>query len=137
MLIRASGSTGSEVDAEDSLRAISGSRRRHAAHGVRNPASLTRIASTGGSPFYERNDVAGASQFAVRPSHQSYGIGGTLLRLVEELAGEKGVAALGLDTSEDASDLIAMYVRKGYRFVEHTQWSETNYRSVVLGKPLR
>ena len=30
----------------------------------------------------------------------------------------------------------AYYGRRGYRIVESVQWEETNYRSVVLSKPL-
>jgi GNAT superfamily N-acetyltransferase len=78
----------------------------------------------------------GFGQFAVRPSHQGRGIGTTLLRLVEQRAAEQGVRQLALDTSEHAADLIAFYEVKGFRFVEHVQWSETNYRSVVLAKGL-
>ncbi len=81
--------------------------------------------------------MAGVSQFAVRPSYQSHGIGGTLLTFVEEPARERGVSALGLDTSEQAKHLITMYAAKGYAFIEHVRWTGVNYRSVVLAKPLR
>ena len=36
----------------------------------------------------------------------------------------------------DATHLVGWYTRLGYRFIEHTQWSHTNYRSVVLSKPM-
>ena len=91
---------------------------------------------TGGSPFYERIDVAGIGQFAVRPSHQGTGIGSTLLRLVEGRARERGVGMLALDTSEHATDLISLYTAKGYHFIEHVQWSDVNYRSMIFAKQL-
>lgn len=98
--------------------------------------TLKDAANTRGSPFYDRPDVAGFGQFAVRPSDQNRGIGSTLLALVEERALQKGVVELGLDTSEHAFHLIQLYQSKGYRFVEYVQWSATNYRSVLLAKRL-
>jgi GNAT superfamily N-acetyltransferase len=98
--------------------------------------TLAEIASTRGSPFYDREDVASFGQFAVRPSHQGRGIGAKLMSLVEERAREKGVRELALDTSERAADLIAMYRAKGFRFIERIQWGATNYRSMVFSKTL-
>jgi GNAT superfamily N-acetyltransferase len=96
--------------------------------------TLKHPRDTGGSPFYERPDVAGCGQFAVRPGHQGSGIGSTLLGLVEQRASELGAHQLALDTSEHASDLIALYEAKGFRFVEYVKWRDVNYRSVVLAK---
>jgi GNAT superfamily N-acetyltransferase len=98
--------------------------------------TLAEIATTRGSPLYDRDDVASFGQFAVRPSHQSRGIGARLLELVEQRALEKGVGELALDTSERAAQLIELYQAKGYRFVEYVQWSDTNYRSMVFSKKL-
>jgi GNAT superfamily N-acetyltransferase len=98
--------------------------------------TLKDAGKTHGSPFYERADVAGFGQFAVKPEYQGNGVGRTLLELVERRAREQGVAHLALDTSEHAKDLIAFYESKGYRFVEYLQWPDTNYRSVVLSKSL-
>jgi GNAT superfamily N-acetyltransferase len=98
--------------------------------------TLAEAGATKGSPLYDRADVASIGQYGVRPSHQGRGIGSTLLRLVEERAAEKGVAKTALDTSEHAADLIAFYQKCGYRFVEHVQWRETNYRSVIMEKTL-
>ncbi|HVZ23074.1 MAG TPA: GNAT family N-acetyltransferase, partial [Vicinamibacterales bacterium] len=96
--------------------------------------TLAEAAHTAGCPHYDRPDVASVQQFAVRPSHQRCGIGGQLLRLAERRAVETGAVHLALDTSERAGELIAMYERHGYRFVEHAQWPDVNYRSVVLSK---
>jgi GNAT superfamily N-acetyltransferase len=98
--------------------------------------TLKRASESHGSPFYEQPEVAGFGQFAVRPSHQGRGIGAMLLRLIEQRASELGVRQLALDTSEKASDLIALYQAKGFTFVEYLQWPEVNYRSVVLAKRL-
>jgi len=99
--------------------------------------TLSDVATTRGCAFYDRDDVASFGQFAVRPSHQSRGIGSKLLHLVESLAHEKGVGELALDTSEHATDLIAMYQAKGFRFIEYVQWKRPNYRSIVFSKTLR
>ena len=96
--------------------------------------TLKDAAQTFGSPFYERKDVAGFGQLAVRPSHQGHGIGSALIILVEQLAAERGIAHVGLDTSEHASELIRLYESKGYAFVEYIQWPNTNYRSVIMAK---
>jgi len=90
--------------------------------------------STGGSPWYDRPDVAGFGQFGVEPELQGMGIGRTLLAKVEERARELGAAELALDTAEPATHLIELYERWGFRIVETVQWGVTNYRSVVMSK---
>ena len=92
---------------------------------------------TEGSAFYDSPDVAGFGQFAVRPSHQRAGIGSMLMDLVEQRAREQNVKMLALDTSEHAAHLIALYQARGYTFVEHIQWRDVNYRSVIFAKPLQ
>ena len=91
---------------------------------------------TDGCPWYDRPDVASFGQFAVEPALQGSGIGSTLLLLSERRALETGAKHLALDTAEPATHLIAYYNRRGYEFIEHTQWHDTNYRSVILSKPL-
>jgi GNAT superfamily N-acetyltransferase len=98
--------------------------------------TLKHAEETKGSPFYDRDDVALFGQFAVRPADQGRGIGATLILLVEQRAAEQGVAELALDTSERATDLIALYQRKGYSFVEFIQWPDVNYRSIIMAKRL-
>lgn len=98
--------------------------------------TLAATSATGGSPFYDRRDVAHFGQFAVEPACQGTGVGGALLVMIEELARERGVRELGLDTSEHASDLIQFYTARGYRFVEFARWPEVNYRSVIMAKVL-
>lgn len=91
---------------------------------------------TAGCPWYDRPEVASLGQFAVDPQVQARGIGLRLLREVERLAQASGALELALDTAEPATHLVAWYTRLGYRFVEHAQWSHTNYRSVILSKKL-
>ncbi len=88
------------------------------------------------APTYERPDLAMFQQFAVATGYQGQGLGGTLLTRTEERARELGATELAFDTSEGATELIAWYERRGYRFVEHCDWEVTNYRSVVYTKAL-
>lgn len=97
---------------------------------------ITLAAGKKESPFYDREDVAHFGQFAVEPVRQKAGVGSTLLGIIEDLARERGVRELGLDTSEQASDLIQFYMSKGFRFVEFVRWPEVNYRSVIMAKGL-
>ena len=91
----------------------------------------------GGSPWYDRADVASVGQFAVDPPFQRRGVGRAMMDLVERRASELGAAELALDTAENAAGLIAMYTARGYRFIEHVDWRpDTNYRSVVLSLKL-
>jgi predicted N-acetyltransferase YhbS len=98
--------------------------------------TLAEAHATHGSPFYDRPNVASFGQFAVLPALQRQGIGSRLMDIVEARAREKGVAELALDTSEHAEALIAMYTRRGYRFIEYSKWDSVNYRSVILSKRL-
>lgn len=91
---------------------------------------------TDGSPWYDRPDVASTGQLGVDPDYRRHGIGARLMDLVEDRARATGAREIALDTSEGAKHLIALYERRGYRFVEHAQWSVTNYRSVILSKSL-
>ena len=99
--------------------------------------TLAEAHATHGSPFYDRPDVASFGQFAVLPAVQRQGIGSRLMDIVEARAREKGVVELALDTSEHAEALIAMYTKRGYRFIEYSKWDIVNYRSVILSKRLR
>jgi GNAT superfamily N-acetyltransferase len=91
---------------------------------------------SGGSPWYDRSDVASLGQFCVDPEFQGRGIGTRLLNLAEERARECGAAEIALDTSEDALHLIELYAANGYRVVEWVKWEEVNYRSVIMSKPV-
>ena len=89
---------------------------------------------TGGSPWYDRPDVASVGQFAVDPALQGKGLGRQMMKLAEERALASGARELALDTAEPATHLIAWYARLGYRHIEYADWGHTNYRSVIMSK---
>lgn len=86
--------------------------------------------------WYQRPDVYFFTQFAVKPCYQGVGLGKRLMDFVEDYAYKSGAKEMALDTSEHAHHLIAMYEKRGYRFIEYAQWGATNYRSVILSKKL-
>lgn len=94
-------------------------------------------ARTMGLPWLDRPEVASLGQFAVAPELQGAGLGARLMALAERRAFETGAAEIALDTAEPAGHLVALYQRRGYRVIEHTRWSHTNYRSVIMSKPVR
>jgi len=92
--------------------------------------------STRGCPHYDKPGVSSFHQFAVDVPCQGMGIGRRLLDTVEARAVESGANEIALDTAEGATHLIDMYRRWGYRIVGQADWEETNYVSVIMGKPL-
>ena len=89
-----------------------------------------------GCEWYDRGDVACFGQFGVEPSFQKLGIGSRLLDAIEAAARELAIPNLGLDTAEDAAHLVAMYEKRGFARVGHADWEITNYRSIIMNKPL-
>jgi predicted N-acetyltransferase YhbS len=89
---------------------------------------------TGGSPWLDRPEVASLAQFAVARELQTLGLGTRLMDLAEARAAATGAEEIALDTAEQATHLVAWYGRRGYRLIEHAQWSHTNYRSVIMSK---
>jgi GNAT superfamily N-acetyltransferase len=98
--------------------------------------TLKSLERTKGSSWYDRPNVASFGQFAVQPELQKKGIGTKLLDTIENRARELSIDELALDTADGASNLIAMYESRGYRFIEYANWETTNYRSVILSKKL-
>ena len=92
--------------------------------------------AVGGSPWLNREDVCEFGQFTVEPEYQGHGIGGMMVKFVEDLARSRGIAEICLNTSDKAFHLIDWYQRLGYRFIEHVDWKPTNYLSVILSKSL-
>jgi ribosomal protein S18 acetylase RimI-like enzyme len=69
--------------------------------------------------MHNRGDYAYLGMFAVRPSRQGRGIGGLLLERVEKLAFENWQSiAVQMTVISLREDLIAWYVRRGYRSTE-------------------
>lgn len=92
--------------------------------------------SDGSSKHYATPGVFHFGQFAVEPTCQGQGIGRALLAHVEEQAKMQGATHLALDTAEGATHLVNFYSRHGFSVVEQVDWSETNYLSVIMSKPL-
>lgn len=86
--------------------------------------------------WYNQPGVFFFGQFGVDPGYQGRGIGSRVMDHLEMRAAELGARELALDTSERAKDLISMYKKRGYRFIQHQQWEGKTYRSVILSKPL-
>lgn len=88
------------------------------------------------SRHYRRRGVFCLGQFAVHPDYQGQGIGRALLHAAEDCARALGAKEAALSTAEPAGQLIAWYQRLGYRPVEFVAWDTTNYKSVILSKPV-
>ncbi len=86
--------------------------------------------------YYRQPGVYLFGQFAVSPSLQGRGFGSRVMDFLEARAREKGARELALDTAEQASKLIHMYEKRGYRIVSSTQWPDVSYRSLILTKDL-
>jgi len=86
--------------------------------------------------WYNQPGVFYFGQFGIDPAYQGKGFGSKVMDHLEQRAAELGARELALDTSELAHDLIAMYKKRGYRFIQHQQWEGKSYRSVILSKPL-
>jgi len=86
--------------------------------------------------YYRKDGVYHFGQYAVKPTFQKRGIGNALLQFIEKRTKTLGGEELSLDTAEGAAELIAIYQRQGYRIVANTQWSSTNYLSVVMAKEI-
>jgi GNAT superfamily N-acetyltransferase len=89
-----------------------------------------------GCNWYDQEGIASFHQFAVCPNQQKSGIGSALLQHVENHAKVEGAIELALDTAEQATHLISIYKKRGYRFIEFSNWDITNYRSVIMSKKL-
>ena len=86
--------------------------------------------------IFKREDTVLFGKFAVDPSCQNLGLGSRLMDFIENLAISNGKKQIVLDTSEKALHLIDYYNKRGYEIVQHWQWPDVNYRSVVMRKNL-
>ena len=86
--------------------------------------------------YYDQPFVAAFGQFAVDPEYQNSGLGSRLLDVAEKCAIRDKAKEIAFDTAEGAVDLIDYYKKRGYQFVQYTQWVVTNYRSVIMSKKL-
>ena len=86
--------------------------------------------------YFQRPQTPSVHQFAVDPQAQDSGLGKSLLQAAEAWALSQGFSELALDTAEPATHLIALYRKWGYEIVDHVQWPEKTYCSVVMSKQL-
>ena len=86
--------------------------------------------------YYDQSFVAAFGQFAVDPPYQGSGLGSELLNVAEKCAMRDKAAEIAFDTAEGAIELIGFYKKRGYQFIQYTQWSVTNYRSVIMAKKM-
>ena len=87
-------------------------------------------------PYYNRPGLVLFGKFAVDPDRRGEGIGRMLYQAVENLARSKGATEIACDTAEQATHLVGLYERWGFKVVGSVDWSETNYVSVILAKAL-
>ncbi|MBL8745914.1 MAG: GNAT family N-acetyltransferase [Phycisphaerae bacterium] len=87
-------------------------------------------------PHFQKPGVSHFSLFAVDPECQGQGIGRALLDAAETRARILGFNDFALSMAEPDQELLNFYLRLGFRFVEHWQWPYTNYRSVILTRPI-
>jgi len=81
--------------------------------------------------------AASIHQLAVAPHGRGRGVGSRLLAHAEGWAEKLGFSDIALDTAESAPQLLAYYVRRGYRSVSSVQWAGKTYRSIIMSKELR
>lgn len=86
--------------------------------------------------IYKMSDSVLIGKFAVEPELQNSGLGSKLMDFVESLALENNKKRIVLDTSEKAHHLIDYYRNRGYEYIQHWQWPDVNYKSVILSKTL-
>ncbi len=85
---------------------------------------------------FGRPEVASIHQFAVAPEFQGRGLGSLLLAHAEGWVKKQGFTEVALDAAQSAPQLVAFYVRRGYRSVGRIQWSGKSYRSIIMSKEL-
>jgi len=87
--------------------------------------------------LFDRPRTASIHQFGVAPHCRDRGVGSLLLAHAEAWVKKLGFSEVALDTAASAPQLVAFYVRRGYRSVSSVQWSGKNYRSIIMSKDLR
>lgn len=86
--------------------------------------------------FYRRDDVRYFGQFGVDPDLQGTGLGKRLYQTVEDHCRTNKVKYLALDTCENATELIKMYQRWGFKQVDRVKWEVVDFRSIIMAKEL-
>lgn len=87
--------------------------------------------------YFTKPGVATLRQLGVEPDFRGKGIGLQLIRCCQAWARDQGYEELALDTAKQATPLVKLYTRLGFKPVGQVQWPGKNYESVVLSKSLR
>lgn len=102
-----------------------------------SPPDATVPAGSKAVPLYDTPGVAKVQQFCVHPAWKGRGLGARMMDHAEDRARQLGAHMVALDTSEQATGLIAMYAARGYTLQGHVDYRpKVNYRSVLLGLSL-
>jgi len=89
------------------------------------------------TPWYQREDTAILSQYAVDPAYQGRGFGERLMEAAEAWARDRGYAFIALDTAKPAAHLQRRYAQRGYAAKAEVQWEGKCYSSILMVKPLK
>lgn len=92
--------------------------------------------NTSGCPYYDRPDVASLGPLAIVPEFQGHGLGGAMLRFVEERAVEVGAKELALEITPEATNALNKFLKEGYRFAENARYNDGQQRCIVMTKSL-
>jgi len=87
-------------------------------------------------PLYKQPNIATYGQLAVHPNFQKQGIASAIIKFVEQLAKQDKSTQIIIDTAQNNTQLVNYYIGKGYKVIDTTNWSTTNYTSVFLAKNL-
>lgn len=87
--------------------------------------------------LYRDSHTWSICQFAVSPRLKGAGLGQALHEAALDHARQSGGRTMVIDTAAPAKGLIAMYRAWGYEHVgEHSWQPHTNYKSVVMSRPV-
>lgn len=84
----------------------------------------------------EEPPVLYISQLAVHPDHKRQGLGSYLLGYAEQVALEKGILRLQLDTATTATHLVQLYTSLRYQVIKDVHWEGKTYSSYIMEKHL-
>lgn len=79
-------------------------------------------------------DIGELRRMWVRPAWRGRGAGRSLLRALEDLAGEMGISELVLDTNRVLSPALTLYHSAG--FVQVPRYNDNRFADVWLAKQL-
>lgn len=75
-------------------------------------------------------------QFGFLPEFKGRGLGTRVMDYMEELAKSEGYECVQLDTAKPAEHLVKMYLKRGYKIVGDTHFTDKTYDSWIFEKDL-